>query len=166
MKTKRVVAGTVTCYHLDRRSGLLTEGEAFASVPPAAGLHPRRPRSPTVPGMPTPAPADLEKAIWAADIHMTPDGRFLYASERTTSTVAAFAIDQHSGRLTTIDSIETETHPRGMRIDPSGRYLLVAGLDSHHLSVYAIDEATGRLSRPRRYEMGRAPNWIEVLRLP
>jgi 6-phosphogluconolactonase (cycloisomerase 2 family) len=49
---------------------------------------------------------------WAADIHLTPDGKFLYASERTTSTLAAFRVDPKTGLLTSIDSYPTEKQPR------------------------------------------------------
>src|SRR5204862_8199659 len=45
---------------------------------------------------------------WAADIHLTPDGKYLYASERTTSTLAAFGVDPNTGALTPIDSFPTE----------------------------------------------------------
>ena len=101
----------------------------------------------------------------AADLHVSPDGRFLYASERTTSTLAAFRIDLDSGRLERIDSYPTEKTPRGFNIDPTGRYLLAAGQGSDHLAVYAIDQETGRLTELKRYAMGTGPNWVEILRL-
>ena len=102
----------------------------------------------------------------AADLHVSPDGRFLYASERTTSTLAAFRIDLTTGLLERAGSVATETTPRGFNIDSSGRYLLAVGQDSHHLSTYAIDQATGGLSMLKRYEMGKGPNWVEIHRLP
>jgi 6-phosphogluconolactonase len=102
----------------------------------------------------------------AADVHITPDGRFLYASERTTSTIAAFRIDAGTGGLERIDSFETETTPRGFNIDPTGRYLLAAGQGSHHLSAYRIEQDSGRLARLERYAMGQGPNWVEVHTLP
>jgi 6-phosphogluconolactonase len=101
----------------------------------------------------------------AADIHITPDGRFLYASERTTSTLAAFRVDLETWRLAKIDSFETEAMPRGFNIDPSGRFLLAAGQTSHHLTVYAIDQESGRLTSVGRYPMGEGPNWVEIVRL-
>lgn len=102
----------------------------------------------------------------AADLHVTPDGRFLYASERTTSTLTAFRIDLDSGRLERIDSFPTEKTPRGFNIDPIGRYLLAVGQGSDHLTAYAIDQETGGLNELGRYAMGRGPNWVEILRLP
>ena len=102
----------------------------------------------------------------AADIHISPDGRFLYASERTTNTLAAFRIDLESGRLERLAGYPTETTPRGFNIDPTGRYLLAAGQGSNHLSVYSVDQESGSLTALERYPMGEGPNWVEILRLP
>ena len=107
-----------------------------------------------------------EKKPWAADIHITPDGRFLYASERTTSTLTAYRVDAASGRLTTIGSVPTEKQPRGFSIDPTGRYLAAVGEMSDGMTVYAIDQASGALARLNSYSTGRKPNWVEFLSLP
>jgi len=111
-------------------------------------------------------PADFTGKPWSADIHVTPDGRFLYASERTGSTLAAFRIDVTDGRLSLIGTYPTETQPRGFAIDPSSRYLLAAGQLSSRLSCYAIDQATGALSKLSDTAVGRNPNWVEILTLP
>lgn len=103
---------------------------------------------------------------WAADIHLTPDGRFLYASERTSSTLAAFRVDPANGSLTSIGSYPTAKQPRAFNIDPSGRYLLSVGQLSNSMVVYSIDAATGALTALEEYPMGRNPNWVEVVRLP
>ncbi len=102
----------------------------------------------------------------AADLHLTPDGRFLYASERTSSTLAGFRVDPASGTLTPIGSVPTEKQPRGFNIDPSGRYLLAVGQLSHGLSSYAIDPASGKLTKLKEYPMGKNPNWVEIIDLP
>ena len=83
---------------------------------------------------------------WAADIHLTPDGRFLYASERRTSTLAAFAVDPASGRLAPLGSVPTEAQPRSFAITPDGRFLYAVGQASHRLSRYAIDPRHGTLT--------------------
>jgi 6-phosphogluconolactonase len=97
----------------------------------------------------------------AADLHVTPDGKFLYGSERRTSTLAGYRIDPGNGTLTPIGRTPTEQTPRGFAIDPRGRFLLAAGLNSHHLTVYRIDPDTGALDPLKRYAMGQQPNWIE-----
>lgn len=106
------------------------------------------------------------KKPWAADIHITPDGRFLYASERTTNTLTAYKVDAVSGKLTTIGSVPTEKQPRGFHIDPSGRYLAAVGELSDSMTVYAIDQGSGALARLKSYPTGKKPNWVEFLNLP
>jgi 6-phosphogluconolactonase len=111
----------------------------------------------------TALPKGFEGKPWAADIHLTPDGRFLYASERTTSTLAAFSVDPKTGLLTPINSYPTEKQPRGFNIDPTGRYLLAVGQLSNSMTSYAIDKATGKLTRLKEYPMGKNPNWVEIV---
>ena len=105
-------------------------------------------------------------APWAADLHLTPDGRYLYASERRSSTIAAYRVDAASGRLELIGHVPTEKTPRGFAIDPSGRYLIAAGQDSHGVTVHAIDPASGTLSVVGRTPLGKNPNWVEIVELP
>jgi len=103
---------------------------------------------------------------WAADLHLTPDGRFLYASERTSSTLSAFKVDAASGQLQPLGQTPTEKTPRGFAIDPGGRYLIAAGQESHGISLYAIDSTTGALGKPSRTDVGKNPNWIEIVDAP
>jgi 6-phosphogluconolactonase len=104
-------------------------------------------------------------AAKAADMHLTPDGRFLYASERGTSTLTGCRIAA-DGMLSVIGQTETETCPRGFGIDPRGRFLLAVGQQSDHLSVYRIDPETGRLDTMGRYATAHNPNWVEIVDLP
>ncbi len=106
------------------------------------------------------------KKPWAADIHITPDGHFLYASERTTNTLTGYKVDGTSGKLTLIGSVPTEKQPRGFHIDPSGRYLAAVGEMSDSMTVYAIDQSSGALARLKSYPTGKKPNWVEFLSLP
>lgn len=110
--------------------------------------------------------ADAAGPPWAADLHVTADGRFLYASERRTHTLAAFAIDPTTGGLQALGSVPTETQPRGFALTPDGRFLLAAGQVSHRLSRHAIDAGSGRLTKLGDLAVGRDPNWIEVVELP
>ncbi|OLL33497.1 6-phosphogluconolactonase [Burkholderia sp. SRS-W-2-2016] len=100
---------------------------------------------------------------WGADLHVTPDGRFLFASERTSNTLAAYRIDRASGKLTRIGTYPTEKQPRGFNIDPSGQYLLAVGQLSPTLSAYRIDGKTGKLSAIGQYPVGKGANWVEVV---
>ncbi|MEO8310499.1 MAG: beta-propeller fold lactonase family protein [Caldimonas sp.] len=105
-------------------------------------------------------------APWAADLHLTPDGRFLYASERRSSTLASFAVDAERGWLTPIETLATEAEPRGFAISPDGRFLIAVGQASHRLSRYAIDGASGTLALIAGQDVGRNPNWVEIVELP
>jgi 6-phosphogluconolactonase len=104
-------------------------------------------------------------AAKAADMHLMPDGRFLYASERGTSTLTGCRVGS-DGMLSVIGQTGTETFPRGFGIDPRGRFLLAVGQESHHLTVYRIDPGTGRLDVEARHATARNPNWVEIVDLP
>jgi len=103
---------------------------------------------------------------WAADLHLSPDGRQLYASERTSSTITHFRVDAGTGTLEAAGSTPTEKTPRGFAIDSSGRYLIAAGQESHALSVHAIDARSGALGEVTRLPVGKNPNWVEIVDLP
>jgi 6-phosphogluconolactonase len=135
--------GSVYLFDYDAATGRLSEKQSVSALPP-----------------------DFQGKPAAADLHVTPDGRFLYASERTSSTLAGFRIDTATGTLTSIGSVPTEKQPRGFTIDSSGRYLLAVGQLSHGLSSYAIDPASGKLTKLKEHPMGRNPNWIEIVDLP
>ena len=98
-----------------------------------------------------------------ADIHITPNGKWLYVSVRATSSITAFGVDLHSGNLTYIGSYDTEKMPRGINIDPRGNFVIAAGQESGHVSVHAINQETGELKLLNRYETGKDPNWIETV---
>ena len=111
-------------------------------------------------------PAGFDGKPWAADLHVTPDGKFLYASERTSSTLAAFKVDAGNGMLTLVAHYPTEKQPRAFAIDPGGRTLLAVGQLSHAMSIYGIDPETGKLAKLKEHPMGKNPNWIEIVELP
>jgi 6-phosphogluconolactonase len=96
----------------------------------------------------------------AADLHLTPNGRWLYTSERTTSTLAAFHVDESTGLVTPQGHTPTQTCPRGFAITPDGLQLLAVGQLSHQLSRYDMNPTTGSLSLQQRLPMGQNPNWI------
>jgi 6-phosphogluconolactonase len=101
----------------------------------------------------------------ASDIHVTPDGRFLYGAERKTSMLIGYRIDPDKGTLTQIGRFPTEKTPRGFAIDPRGKFLLSVGMDSAAMTVYAIDQTSGELKPIGHYPMGTQPNWIEIVDL-
>jgi 6-phosphogluconolactonase len=111
-------------------------------------------------------PVGFKGKPWAADIHLTPDGKFLYASERSSSTIAAFRVEGDGRKLARVGNYPTETQPRGFNIDPEGKYLLVVGEKSNGLSTYEINQKTGGLLKLSHSDVGKNPNWVEILSLP
>jgi 6-phosphogluconolactonase len=157
------LTGTVTTLALDQNTGLLTELGSVSVLPPETKLVPGMPRGAVgTPGA-NQAPRNTDNDIWAADLHLTPNGRFLYTSERTTSTIGAFQVDTASGKLTYIGSTPTEKQPRGFNIDPTGRFIVVSGEKSDMLSVYAIEAEGGALKAIGRYPTGKGANWVEFV---
>ena len=111
-------------------------------------------------------PADFAGgAPWAADLHLTPDGRFLFASERRSSTLSSYAVDATSGALTLLARRPTETEPRGFALSPDGRHLIAVGQASNRLSHYAIDVESGGLTTLGDRPIGTNPNWVEIVDL-
>lgn len=144
---------TVTTFSLDGESGLLGE---VSVASPVTDLQPGAPRGPDAPTR------DRSRDIWAADIHLTPDGRFLYTSERTGSSLCAWAVDAASGRLAWLGATPTEAQPRGFAIDPQGRFVVASGEKSTTVSVHAI-QPDGTLAAAKRFPGGRGGNWVEIV---
>jgi 6-phosphogluconolactonase len=157
------LTGMVTTLSLDPNAGTLKELESVSALPPDTKLVPGVPRGAVgTPGA-NQAPRNTDNDIWASDLHLTPNGRFLYAAERTSSTLAAFRVDTTSGKLTYLGSTPTEKQPRGFNIDPSGRFVVVSGEQSDTVSSYAIDAETGALKPIGRYPTGKGSNWVEIV---
>jgi 6-phosphogluconolactonase len=157
------LTATVTTLSLDAATGLLKELDSVSVLPPDTKLGPGVPRGAVgTPGA-NQAPRNTDNDVWAADLHLTPDGRFLYASERTSSTIGAFRVDGASGKLTFLGSTPTEKQPRGFAIDPTGRYVVVSGELSDMIASYAIDGESGALKPIGRYPTGKGANWVEIV---
>jgi 6-phosphogluconolactonase len=161
------LSGHVTQYAIDAGRGTLTLVENVNSVPAEAGLAWGQPPAPVGATMQTAAvaPKDDKPKVWAADLQITPNGKFLYSTERTTNKIALFTVAADTGKLAYVTNYSTEAQPRGIRIDPTGQYLIASGEKSDRISVYKIDQATGKLGEPNRYPVGNGANWIEIVEL-
>ena len=118
------LASTVTAFRYDAERGRLTEVQTVTTLPDGfAGEN------------------------WTAEVVVHPDGRFLYGSNRGHDSIAIFALDPASGRLTPAGHEPTQGgHPRHFTLDPTGEYLLAANRDSDTIVVFRIDRETGRLA--------------------
>lgn len=91
--------------------------------------------------------ADSLNAKGSADIHLSPDGKFLYASNRLKGDgIAIFAVNEQDGTLTPVGYQETGVHPRNFALTPNGNLLLVANRDSDRIQVFKADRQTGLLN--------------------
>ncbi len=156
------LTATVTTLGLDAKTGLLTELGSASALPPDSKLVPGAPRGAV--GAPGVAPRNTDNDIWASDLHLTPNGKFLYAAERTSSSLGAFSVDAASGKLSYLGSTPAEKQPRGFAIDPGGKYVVVSGEKSETISVYSIDASSGALTLLNKYPTGKGSNWVEIVR--
>lgn len=101
-----------------------------------------------------------------AEIKISADGRFVYASNRGHDSLASFSIDPASGRLAELERVATEKIPRSFDLMPGGRYLVAAGQGEGILALYRRDPESGRLEQIQSLPCGKSPAWVMGLRLP
>jgi len=92
-------------------------------------------------------PADFKGTSFCADVKITPDGRYLYGTNRGHDSIAAYRI-QDDGTLS-LGAIEPSggAGPQNLAITPGGELLLCANMPGNNVAVFRIDSATGKLSR-------------------
>jgi len=91
-------------------------------------------------------PANWSGANTCADIHISPDGKFLYGSNRGHDSIASYKIDGKTGKLAFVEHTSTGGKtPRNFAIEPNGKFLLAANQNSDLIVVFRIDEKTGKL---------------------
>lgn len=117
------IGNTVTSYDYDATNGFLTKQQTISTIP-----------------------ADYEKTTHTADIKITPNGKFLYATNRGHDSVAAYRIGSDKG----LELINIEPSlgkgPQNLAIVAGGKFLLCANLPGDNLIVFRIDQATGALT--------------------
>jgi 6-phosphogluconolactonase len=92
-------------------------------------------------------PAGYPEESFCADIHVSPNGKFLYGSNRGHNSLVVFAIDAESGKLSLVEHVDTQGKwPRNFGFDPSGNILLVANQNTNNIFSYRADPNTGKLT--------------------
>jgi 6-phosphogluconolactonase len=132
---------SVTAYHLDPETGTLAPFQTLSTLPEG-----------------------YEGQNTCAQIHITPQGSSLYASNRGHDSIACYAIDADTGELVSLGQQPTQATPRAFNVDPSGRFLLASGLDSGRLTVYRIEES-GTLDTLSEVAVGERPMWVTLVDL-
>jgi 6-phosphogluconolactonase len=116
--------GTIECLKHDPVTGSLTRFQVISTVSSGSG-----------------------NQAACADIHITPSGKYLYASNRGDfNNIAMYAVNSLTGELSLLghQAVKGKT-PRSFVIDPTGTYLLVANQDSGNVVTFRIDPSTGNL---------------------
>jgi 6-phosphogluconolactonase len=125
---------SVTAYRLDRTSGTLSAVETTPSLP--AGVTVRN---------------------TCSQIYLTASARFLYVGNRGHNSIAGFAVDPATGRLTPAGHAATEAVPTAFGLDSTGTFLFSAGTATGRMASYRIDGGTGALAPLDVYTVGKRP---------
>lgn len=110
-------------------------------------------------------PGGYSGTIGSADIHVSPNGKFLYASNRgDADNIAIFAIDATTGKLMIKGFQPTQGKtPRNFMIDPTGRWLLVANQNGKNVAIFRVDQQTGALTPTGKQIQVPAPVCLKML---
>jgi len=139
--------GGITAWKFNPRKGTLSRMQTLSTLPPG-----------------------YDGRSAAADIKITPDGRFAYVSNRDLTkrdesqsmkdTIAGVSLDPKTGEMKLIGHFPTAHFPRSFCIDLTGRFVYAAGQRSATLVAYRIDQETGELKCFATYETGGVPIWV------
>lgn len=115
---------TMTAYGYDPAKGTLTELQTLPTLP--AGYHAHS---------------------TCAEVQITPDGKFLYGSNRGHDSLAIYALDGQTGKMTLVGHESTRGRiPRNFEVSPTGEFLAAANQDTNNVIMFRIDRATGKLT--------------------
>ncbi|PLT29066.1 lactonase family protein [Peribacillus deserti] len=92
-------------------------------------------------------PADFNENSQGSAIHVSSDGRFVYAGNRGHDSIAVFRVNEESFELTLVEYTSTEgSWPRDFVLDPSEKFLIASNQESSNLVLYERDETSGKLT--------------------
>lgn len=139
--------GGITAWHYDAKTGKLTRGKTLCTLPEGT-----------------------THTSHAADIQITPDGRFAFVGNRDTTkradgdeykdNICSVAIDTKTGDMKIVGHVKAGRFPRPTCIDVSGKFFFAAGQRSDDLYAYRINQDTGALEHLKTYETAGTPIWV------
>ena len=139
------LSSTIAAYKVDKKSGSLTPVDRVTTLPESAS-------------------ADGNST---ADIHVSPDGKFVYASNRGHDSIVIYAVDTNTGKLTYVGNEPAGgQHPRNFCIDRQGEFAWVANRDTDNVVVFRRDAATGELTPTGNEIKVPLAVCVQQLRLP
>jgi 6-phosphogluconolactonase len=129
------LSSTVTVYAFDDSSGRMAELQTISTLP-----------------------QDFKGENSTAEITTDAAGKFLYASNRGDDSIAIFAIDAKTGKLSLVDRVKTGgKEPRHFTLDPTGNWLFAENQDSNDIRVFRVDSKSGRLTPTSRSVQVNSP---------
>ncbi len=119
------LSNSVTLFDYDKAKGLLTKQQTISTIP-----------------------ENFEGKSYCADLKITPDGNFLYGTNRGHDSIAIFRIDKNDGHLTLVE-IEASLGkgPQNLAIIAGGKWLICANMPGNNVVVFRIDQKTGKLTQ-------------------
>jgi 6-phosphogluconolactonase len=134
------IGNTVTHFDYDAETGVLIEGESISTLP-----------------------KDFTGTTHTADIKVTPNGRFLYGTNRGHDSIASYRIAE-DGSLTLIEIVPSlGKGPQNLAITPDGSLLLCANMPGNNVAVFRINGGSGRLTPAVDPIAQASPSCIKVL---
>ena len=118
------LSNTITAFDYDADAGTLTTIQTISTLPDG-----------------------YAEVSHTADIHVHPNGRFLYGSNRGHDSIAVYAIDQDNGQLALVEIVPTGgANPRNFGLDPTGTYLIAGNHSTNDIFTFRVDLDTGKLT--------------------
>ena len=131
---------TIAVYDFESATGRLVERQIVSTLPP-----------------------DFKEKTYTADLAITPDGRFLYGTNRGHDSIAAYAIG-HDGRLSLVEIVPSRGRgPQNLAITPDGSLILCANMPGDSLAAFRIDRETGRLAAVGEPTTVKSPSCIAIV---
>ena len=131
---------TVSAHHFDAQQGTLSSFQVISTLPEG-----------------------FDGDNTTAEIAITPDGKYLYGSNRGHDSLALFDVGD-DGTLTAKGHFATETTPRFFDLDPTGNFLYAVGQGSGRMASYQVDIASGVLEPMEVYDVDESPLWIQFVK--
>lgn len=118
------LSSTISSLSFDAKRGMLSEIQTVSTLP-----------------------ANFQGENTCAEIHVSPNGKFLYGSNRGHDSIVSYQIDAKTGKLNYIEHTAAQGKtPRNFAIAPNGKFLLAANQNSDSIVVFRIDEKSGKLA--------------------
>ncbi len=109
-------------------------------------------------------PDDFHGTNWAADLHLAPEGKTLYVSNRGHDSIVVFAVDASSGHVSPVEVVSTLGHfPRNFALDSTGSYLFAANQHSGTVVTFRVDATSGCITPTGQVLSIPSPMCIHVI---